>query len=554
VSKRYDDARRGIEAASQALARLRQESGAPEGSHEGDAAAAAGLRAALDATRRALEEKARELESARARVRELERERAELLDRAAGSRPDEGLAERAQRAEAEAMKVKQAAASDAAAMNGRLSMQQAEFVRLNSLRRKAEEAVEQSELTRREVEEALRRDLRTVHSALDRAAAEAGAREARAQSDIAGLTRRLEAALTRTEQLSREQQQERDRWRAERARLAVTLQRASAVHASLRRELEDLRRGLDLGVEEIARRLSVSEDELAKARAGHDGRVSDLTRRLAESEAERSEPLAARDARIEELSRRLFAAEMEKSKALSASAQSGRLAAAEADLLKARAAQGQHAEQLARRLAAMLVARLKPGAAAAYDRLRELSSIVPLSEAESSSLRRAASALAGLCDGVGVVERYLDDGPSGEPGPLAPAITRAAGDWEAALNRKGCRLSVKLGKNLGAAVFDPADLRLVLDQLLRRAFDTLPARCKLELSARREGKTVEVVLEDNGPGMSSREAAAAFDPGPEDKGLALPLARRVLRRWGGDARLEQSPAGSGRLILTLRAV
>ena len=104
-------------------------------------------------------------------------------------------------------------------MNGRLSMQQAEFVRLNSLRRKAEEAVSQSELTRRDVEEALRRDLRSGHSALDRAAAEAGSREARAQSDILGLTRRLEAALTRAEQLSREQQLERDRWRAERANL-----------------------------------------------------------------------------------------------------------------------------------------------------------------------------------------------------------------------------------------------------------------------------------------------------------------------------------------------
>jgi Asp/Glu/hydantoin racemase len=236
---RLDDARRSLDAAALALAAMRRESGAPQEAAEG----AAGLRAALDAARRSLEDKARELEAAQARVRELEREREELLARSVGARPDPGLAERAQRAEAEAMKVKQAAAAEAAAMNGRLSIQQAEFVRLNSLRRKAEEAVEQSELTRREVEDALRRDLRSVHAALDRAAAEAGSREARAQSDIQGLTRRLEAALTRTEQLSREQQGERDRWRVERTRLAATLQRASAVHAALRRVIAELRGG-----------------------------------------------------------------------------------------------------------------------------------------------------------------------------------------------------------------------------------------------------------------------------------------------------------------------
>ncbi len=233
---RLDDARRSLERAAAALAALRRDGGA-SGPGEG----APGLNAALDAARRSLEGKARELESARARVAELERERDAMRERAEGARPDPGLAERVRKAEAEAMKARQAAAADAAALNGRLSIQQAEFVRLNSLRRKAEEAVEQGELTRREVEDALRRDLRSVHAALDRAAAEAGAREARAQQDIQGLTRRLEAALTRTEQLSREQQAERDRWRVERERLTLTLQRASAVHAALRRTIAELR-------------------------------------------------------------------------------------------------------------------------------------------------------------------------------------------------------------------------------------------------------------------------------------------------------------------------
>lgn len=246
MSKRQDEARRGIEAASRALFRLRRESGADENAPAGDAAAAAGLRAALAAARRALEDKARELEAALLRVRELERERVELLALSTGARPDPSLVERAQRAEAELLKVKQTSAAELATINGRLSIQQAEFIRLNSLRRKAEQSAEQSEMARRDVEEALRRDLRTAHAALDQASAEAGSREARAQSDIQGLTKRLELALTRAEQLSADQHVERERWRIERTRLSATLQRSSAVQAALRRVIDELRGGSSL--------------------------------------------------------------------------------------------------------------------------------------------------------------------------------------------------------------------------------------------------------------------------------------------------------------------
>lgn len=525
MSKRQDEARHSIEAASRALSGLRRESGSEEEVPHGDAAAAAGLRAALDAARRALEQKAGELEAAKLRVRELERERGELIARSESARPDPALAERLQRAEAEAMKVKQAAAAEAAALNGRMSIQQAEMVRLNSLRRKAEQAAEQSEMTRREVEEALRLDLRKAHAALDRASVEAGAREARAQSDIQGLTRRLEAALSRTEQLSSEQNAERERWRAERIRLTATLQRSAAVHAALRRELGEMTVGPDARLDKATRRLAEAEQEMSKALAAHEARAEDLSRKLGEAEEELRKARAAHEARVQELTRQLDEVQAAVSSPLPLGAES----------------------------AAALIARLRPAAVAAYERLRELSAIVPLSDAERSSLRRAASSVAGLSDAVMIVARYLDDGPPGEPGPLAPALTRAASDWEAALARKGCSLTVSLGEDPGQAVFDPADLRLVLDQMLRRAFEKLPARSALDLTARRQGGMVEVILEDDGPGPSPRDADSAFEPGSGPESLSLPLARRCLRRWGGEARLERSPRGGRRLVLAFRS-
>lgn len=492
MSGRFEDARRSLEGASQALDAMRRESGA-EASPEGEQAAAAGLRAALDAARRALEEKSRALESAQVRVRELERERDELSRRAGEARPDPAAEERARRAEAEALKAKQAAAAEAAALGGRLTLQGAEMVRLDSLRRKAEEAVAQAELTRRQVEESLRREIRSAHAALDRAATEAGAREARVQGDLQGLQRRLDAALTRTDQLSREQRVERERWRVERERLAATLQRASAVHASLRKEIAELRGGADATVEELSRRLSSSETELLQARAG-----------------------------------------------LQAAAPPPRRRASDATEASA---------------AAALVARLKPAAASAYERLRELSATVPLSDAERASLRRAASSLAGLSDAVLLLERFLDDGPAGTPGALVPAVQRAAADWTDPLARRGVILTVKAEKGLPDAAFDAADMALVLDQLLRRAFESLPARAKVQLAAESGPRGPQLRLEDDCPSMSAREADSAFTPATDAAGglaLALPLARRCARRWGGDATLEKSASGGMRLVIAFR--
>lgn len=492
MSGRFEDARKSLEGASQALSAMRRDSGAEPTTPEGEQAAAAGLRAALEAARRALEEKSRAVESLTLRVRELEREREDLARRAAEARPDPAAEERARRAEAEALKAKQQAAAEAAALNGRLSLQGAEMVRLDSLRRKAEEAVGQAELTRRQVEESLRREIRSAHAALDRAASEAGAREARVQSDLQGLQRRLDAALTRTDQLSREQRVERERWRVERERLAATLQRASAVHASLRKEIAELRGGADADVAELNRRLAASEAELMQARASLPAAAPSHKRRAS-------------------------------------------------DVSEASAA-------------AALVARLKPAAAAAYERLRELSATVPLSDAERASLRRAASALAGLNDAVLLLERFLDDGPAGSSGPLAPAVHRAASDWKEALERRGVAFSARV-ERVGDAWFDAADLQLVLDQLLRRAFEMLPARAKLELSLERGEGGPRLRLEDDVPALTEKGLKDAFEARGDGMGglaLALPLARRAARRWGGDAVLERSASGGQRLLILFK--
>jgi signal transduction histidine kinase len=194
-----------------------------------------------------------------------------------------------------------------------------------------------------------------------------------------------------------------------------------------------------------------------------------------------------------------------------------------------------------------MVARLRPAAAAAYERLRELSAVVPLSEAERASLRRAANAVSGLSDAVTVIERYLDDGPQGEPGALEPAFKRAFAEWEAAFHRKGVKLTLS-GSGMPAASFDGPDLKLLLDQLLRRAFDLLPVKARLDVTLEKAAGGIEAHFTDDQP-LSGSKAAQAFDPGPDLRSLALPMARRMMRRWGGEARMEKTSSGTARLVL-----
>ena len=237
-SHALDDARGRLRAAAICLADFRRESGQAEAAPAGGDIGSVGLTAALRQTRQALEDRSREAESLRQRVAELER-RCEEASRRADEPAPPGAQARAQRAEEDSARILRATAEETGALKGRLTLLQSEVVRVESLRRKADEAAQQAEHSKRSLEDVLRRELREANAAVDRASSEAGAREARAQVEVQAVQRRMEAALTRIEMLEREWRVEREKSRAERERLAASLQRAAAVHASLRKELAE---------------------------------------------------------------------------------------------------------------------------------------------------------------------------------------------------------------------------------------------------------------------------------------------------------------------------
>ncbi|HEX4903020.1 MAG TPA: HAMP domain-containing sensor histidine kinase [Acidimicrobiales bacterium] len=123
------------------------------------------------------------------------------------------------------------------------------------------------------------------------------------------------------------------------------------------------------------------------------------------------------------------------------------------------------------------------------------------------------------------------------------------------------------GVDLGEATLHVEDLPLLLadrravvralhellDNALRHAADGGPPR--IVVSGADEGEAWAIAVTDDGPGIPADQRAAALSEGErlgrtgDGFGLGLPTARILLRRHGGEVRLEDAPGGGLRVVL-----
>ncbi len=124
---------------------------------------------------------------------------------------------------------------------------------------------------------------------------------------------------------------------------------------------------------------------------------------------------------------------------------------------------------------------------------------------------------------------------------------------------KGVRLTV-LGEAVEVMAVRSLLLR-ALDNIIGNAVKFTPPHGVITLRTRRAGESVEVLVEDTGPGMSADLLARAIQPGVRGEGagaggghgLGLAIAASVARRHGGDVTLENRAEGGLRVRLTLPA-
>jgi two-component system, OmpR family, sensor kinase len=120
-----------------------------------------------------------------------------------------------------------------------------------------------------------------------------------------------------------------------------------------------------------------------------------------------------------------------------------------------------------------------------------------------------------------------------------------------------CRLAPQLGQVRG----DPRLLARAVGNLLRNALKYADGR--VELSAERRGENVDIVVEDDGPGIPEDERERIFTPfyrldRSRDRasggfGLGLAIAQRAVAVHRGTLRVERSALGGARFVISLVA-
>jgi two-component system sensor histidine kinase HydH len=96
---------------------------------------------------------------------------------------------------------------------------------------------------------------------------------------------------------------------------------------------------------------------------------------------------------------------------------------------------------------------------------------------------------------------------------------------------------------------DPRKVEQIVINLVQNALHVAPTGSRIELSLERAGELAQVIVRDEGPGLSAELHQRAFEPGVTTKhdgsGLGLTVARSLARQHGGE--LELGPRGDDRL-------
>lgn len=190
----------------------------------------------------------------------------------------------------------------------------------------------------------------------------------------------------------------------------------------------------------------------------------------------------------------------------------------------------------------------------------ELQSLPDTEESEEARIMLGAieREVARLTD---LTERYLSmarsDEPRRERSDLVELTQEVLDQQRAALTKLGIDTAFTAPESLAAAV-DPPQIRQVLINLLRnaaQATETLSAR-EISVLLHDADQHVEIIVEDNGPGIDPEILDRLFEPFVTGKsngtGLGLSISRSIARKHGGDLTAGPGEQLSGaRFTLTL---
>lgn len=137
---------------------------------------------------------------------------------------------------------------------------------------------------------------------------------------------------------------------------------------------------------------------------------------------------------------------------------------------------------------------------------------------------------------------------------LAPAVDGLIAAMKGIHADRAITATCELAPELAIAA-DPQDLDEMLGNLLDNAWRH--ARTAVRIAAAQAGRNVKVLIEDDGPGLSTLASEEALMPGRrldergDGHGFGLPIAQELADLNGGELTLETAQSGGLRVVLVL---
>jgi two-component system, NtrC family, sensor kinase len=145
--------------------------------------------------------------------------------------------------------------------------------------------------------------------------------------------------------------------------------------------------------------------------------------------------------------------------------------------------------------------------------------------------------------------------PRMEADDVAGAVREIVAFARPEIELAGCRVELTVEADLRPALFDEAQLRQALLNLLRNAREAMPGGGAIEVRVAAEGMSVVVDVADRGGGIPEDIRARVFDPffstKGEGTGLGLAITRHILEAHGGSVTCETRSGGGTTFRLAL---
>lgn len=124
--------------------------------------------------------------------------------------------------------------------------------------------------------------------------------------------------------------------------------------------------------------------------------------------------------------------------------------------------------------------------------------------------------------------------------------------------QRGQTLLVELSPDTPRSIATDSEVRMIVLNLAQNAFHAAPPNGLIRVSTLPIDKSVQIIVDDNGPGVPPEKVATIFEPFYSERrdssrgtGLGLPITHSLVTRHGGSIRVETSPEGGARFIVSL---